>query len=64
MSVRGPLQRSNSRDEALAAIAEALSLVGQPDEKLAPFGELEKLSQSKMQGATGSCRQAWWAYLR
>jgi len=42
MSVRGPLQRSNSRDEALAAIAEALSLVGQPDEKLAQFDELEK----------------------
>jgi hypothetical protein len=42
MSVRGPLQRSNSRDEALAAIAEALSLVGRPDEKLAQFDELEK----------------------
>lgn len=41
MSTRGPLQRTNSRDEALAAITEALRLVGQPDEKLAQFDELE-----------------------
>jgi hypothetical protein len=43
MSARGPLQRSHSRDEALAAIAEALRLVGQPDEKRAQFDELEKV---------------------
>jgi hypothetical protein len=40
-----PPQQDNSRDVALAAIAEALRLTGQPDEKLAQFDELEKERQ-------------------
>jgi hypothetical protein len=40
-----PTQQHNSRDAALAAIAEAVRLIGQPNEKLAQFDELEKKRQ-------------------
>jgi hypothetical protein len=42
MRATAPQQQSNSRDEALAAIAEAHRLVAQADQKLAQFDKLEK----------------------
>src|SRR5271169_1874020 len=42
MRATAPPQQSNSRDVALVAITEAHRLIGQADEKLAQFDELEE----------------------
>jgi hypothetical protein len=45
VSAMAATDQQNSRDVALAAIAEAVRLIGQPNEKLAQFDELEKKGQ-------------------